>query len=177
MTRWVALLRAVNLGARNRVPMPELRALLEARGHGAVRTYIASGNVLLDTRSRSRRRVAAELEELVAEAFGVETAAILRTPDELATLVDGHPFGRDTSRTHVSFLAAEPDAAAVERLLEADHGPDRVRVAGADVYLHHPAGVQGARLGAARLEQLLGVRGTARNWRTVIRLAELAAGE
>ena len=66
MTRWVALLRAVNLGARNRVPMPELRALLEARGHGAVRTYIASGNVLLDTRSRSRRRVAAELEELVA---------------------------------------------------------------------------------------------------------------
>ena len=90
--------------------MADLRALLEQAGHASVRTYIASGNVLLETRSRSRAKVAAELEALVAEAFGVETTAILRTPDELAAVVAGHPFGHDTSQTHVSFLAAEPDA-------------------------------------------------------------------
>ena len=75
--RWVALLRAVNLGARNKVPMAELRALLEDAGYGNVRTYIASGNVLLDG-PRSRAQAAGELERLVANAFDVETTAILR---------------------------------------------------------------------------------------------------
>lgn len=175
MTAWVALLRAVNLGSRNRVPMPELRERLERAGHRSVRTYIASGNILLETRSRSRARVAGEIEALVAEAFGVETTAILRTPSELATLVAAHPFGADTSQTHVSFLAVEPAPEAARRLLEADHGPDRVELAGADLYLRYTRGVQGARLSAAQLERLLGVRGTARNWRTVTALAELAA--
>ena len=175
MSSWVALLRAVNLGSRNRVPMPELRARLEAAGHRSVRTYIASGNVLLETRTRSRDAVARELERLVAEAFGVETTAIVRTPDELAALVAAHPFGRDTSRTHVSFLATRPVADAVARLTAADRGPDRVELAGSDVYLHYPNGVQGSRLSAAKLEQLLGVRGTVRNWRTVEKLVELCS--
>ncbi len=174
MSAWVALLRAVNLGARNKVPMADLRALLEQAGHASVRTYIASGNVLFETRSRSRAKVAAELEALVAEAFGVATTAILRTPDELAAVVAGHPFGDDTSQTHVSFLAAAPDAAAVARLTDADHGPDRAALAGAHVYLQFPHGVQGSRLSAGTLEQLLRVPGTVRNWRTVAKLAELA---
>jgi len=174
VSSWVALLRAVNLGSRNRVPMPELRARLEAAGHRSVRTYIASGNVLLETRSRSRDAVARELERAIADAFGVGTTVILRTPDELAAVVAGHPFGRDTARTHVSFLAARPAPEAVERLTAADRGPDRVELAGADVYLRYANGVQGSRLSAAKLERLLGVRGTVRNWRTVEKLAELA---
>jgi uncharacterized protein (DUF1697 family) len=173
--RWVALLRAVNLGPRNRVPMADLRTLLEAAGHRGVRTYIASGNVLFESRSRSRTRVAADLERLIAAAFGVETTAIVRTPNELAAVVERHPFGHDTARTHISFLVAEPDAAAVTRLTGADHGPDRVELAGAEVYLHYPSGVQGSRLTAAKLEQLLQVRGTVRTWRTVVKLAELAS--
>jgi uncharacterized protein (DUF1697 family) len=172
---WIALLRAVNLGPRNRVPMAELRALLEAAGHGGVRTYIASGNVLLETTGGTRERVATEIEGLVARAFGVETRAILRTPTEIAAVVAGHPFGPDTSSTHVSFLASEPDPRAAARLGDADHGPDRAALVGAEVYLHYPNGVQGSTLSAGRLEQLLGVPGTARTWRTVARLAELAS--
>lgn len=172
---WVALLRAVNLGPRNRVPMAELRALLERTGYGSVRTFIASGNVLFTAGSGDRGALGRELETLIAEAFAVETTAIMRTPDELAAVAGAHPFGADTSHTHVSFLVAEPDPTAVARLGEADHGPDRVHVAGSDVYLHYPAGVQGSRLGAAKLERLLGVAGTVRNWRTVTALAELAA--
>jgi uncharacterized protein (DUF1697 family) len=172
--RWVALLRAVNLGARNKVPMAELRSLLTEAGFGSVRTYIASGNVLLDG-PRARATVAGELEHLIAEAFEVSTTAIVRKPKELAALVAGHPFGADTSLSHVVFLAGKPRPEAVERLAATDHSPDRAFVAGADVYLHYSAGVQGSRLSAARLERLLGVRGTHRNWRTVAALAELAA--
>lgn len=172
--RWVVLLRAVNLGSRNTVPMAELRSLLEEAGYGDVRTYIASGNVLLDG-PRSGAAVARELEQIVAGGFGVETTAIVRKPAELARLVGSHPFGRDTSRSQVAFLAAKPSAAVAERLAEADHSPDRGVLAGKDVYVQYSAGVQGARLSAARLERMLGVAATHRNWRTVTALAELAA--
>ena len=172
--RWVALLRAVNLGGRNKVPMAQLRALLEESGYRDVRTYIASGNVLLDG-PRSGAAVVRELERIVADAFGVDTTAIVRKPAELAGLVGAHPFGRDTSRSQVVFLAERPTAAAAERLAEADHAPDRGILAGKDLYVQYGAGVQNARLSAARLERLLGVAATHRNWRTVAALAELAA--
>lgn len=171
--RWIALLRAVNLGARNRVPMAALRDLLEAAGYGSVRTYIASGNVLFTAPTDDRARLARELARLVEDAFGVVTTTVLRTPGELGAVLSSHPFGEDTSRTHVSFLTADPDADGLARLAEADHGPDRVHVAGADVFLHYPQGVQGSTLTAAKLERLLGVPGTARNWRTVTALADL----
>lgn len=172
--RWVVLLRAVNLGSRNKVPMAQLRSLLEGSGYGDVRTYIASGNVLFDG-PRSAAAVARELEQIVADGFGVETTAIVRKPAELAALVGGHPFGRDASRSHVVFLAGRPTAKAAERLAAADHAPDRGVLAGRDVYVQYGAGVQNARLSAARLERLLGVAATHRNWRTVTALAELAA--
>jgi len=171
--RWVALLRAVNLGARNKVPMAELRTLLAEAGYGDVRTYIASGNVLLDG-PRGRSAIAGELERLVADAFNVHTTAVMRTPDELAAVVAGHPFGADTSQSHVVFLASEPGSQAAKKLAAADHSPDRALLAGADVYLQYPAGVHGSRLSAARLEKLLGLPGTHRNWRTVAKLAQLA---
>ena len=172
--RWVALLRAVNLGSRNRVPMAELRARLEGAGYEGVRTYIASGNVIVDG-PRSRTALAGDLERLIAEAFRVETTAILRTPKELSAAVAGHPFGKDTSHSHVVFLAARPRRAAAERLAALDPSPDRAVLAGSEVYLHYPAGYSGSRLSPAHIERVLAVDGTHRNWRTVAKLAELAA--
>jgi uncharacterized protein (DUF1697 family) len=172
--RWVVLLRAVNLGARNKVPMAKLRSLLEEAGYGDVRTYIASGNVLLDG-PRKKATVAGEVERLIAAEFAVTTTAIVRRPAELAAIVAGHPFGRDTSRSHVVFLADRPKPSAAERLAAADHSPDRAVVAGTDVYVQYGAGVQNARLSAAHLERALGVAASHRNWRTVVALAALAA--
>jgi uncharacterized protein (DUF1697 family) len=172
--RWVVLLRAVNLGARNKVPMAELRQLLEEAGHGDVRTYLASGNVLLDG-PRSRTVLAAELEQLVADAFGVTTVAILRTPKELAATLAAHPFGEDTSESYVAFLAATPQGSAAARF-RSEHGDAaRTVLHGADVHLRLGRGVHGAHLSVAKLESLLGEPATLRNWRTVTALAELSA--
>jgi uncharacterized protein (DUF1697 family) len=168
--RWVALLRGVNLGARNKVPMAELRALLASAGYGDVRTYIASGNVLLDGPA-ARKRLGSDLERLVLDAFDVTTTVILRKPQELAAAVEAHPFD-DPSETHVAFLAERPVKTAAARLQEFD--PDAV-LAGAELYLRLPRGVHGSRLSNARIESLLGVAATLRNWRTVVALAELAA--
>jgi len=171
--RWVALLRAVNLGARNKVPMAQLRTLLEEVGYGDVRTYIASGNILLDGPA-GQAALATTLERIVADSFGVSTTVILRKPRALAATVAAHPFD-DRSETHVAFLAKRPTKAAAARLSAVDGGGDRSVLDGAHVYLQLTRGVQGSPLSAARLESLLGVPATLRNWRTVVALAELAA--
>jgi uncharacterized protein (DUF1697 family) len=169
--KWVALLRAVNLGGRNKVPMAELKAKLEDAGYGNVRTYIASGNVLLDGPA-GRKTLGSDLERLVLDAFGVTTTVILRKPRELAAAVDAHPFA-DASDTHVAFLGTRPAKAAAVGLEAVD--ADAVLL-GAELYLRLPRGVQGSSLSNARIESLLGVPATLRNWRTVVALAELAAG-
>lgn len=153
--------------------MAELRALLEEAGYGDVRTYIASGNVLFDGPAR-RAEIAEALERVVAESFGVTTTAILRTPRDLEQTLAAHPFGSDTSQSHVAFLAARPARAAAGRLEEAA-GADRAVLAGTEAYLRLPQGVHGSGLSGARLESLLGVPATLRNWRTVAALARLAA--
>jgi uncharacterized protein (DUF1697 family) len=174
---WVALLRAINLGPRNRVPMAGLRRVYEEAGCGAVSTYIASGNVLFTSRSGDRTRLARKLERAVEDAFGVAATVVLRRFEELLAVREAHPFGADTSRTHVVFLACEPEPAAVRRLVGLDVAPDEVVVVGSEVFVRYPEGVQGARLGGALLERTLGVAGTMRNWKTVAKLAELAGGD
>jgi uncharacterized protein (DUF1697 family) len=170
---WVALLRAVNLGAVNKVPMARLRELLEEGEYESVATYIQSGNVLfVRGRASDRKRLAKELERAIQKEFGVASAVVLRTFAEVEKLVQAHPFGGDTSQTHVAFLAATPTAKAVRALEELDIGADRFEIRGSDVFMHYPNGVQGSRL-ASRLEKTLGVPGTVRTWRTVTKLAEM----
>jgi uncharacterized protein (DUF1697 family) len=163
-------LRAVNLGKRNKVPMAELRRVFEQAGCRSVRTYIQSGNVLFEHEAPDR----VALEAAVADAFGLQTTIVLRTADELQSLAAGHPFGADTSKSAVAFLAEEPERARLHELLQLDVTPDRAEPVGSDLALWYPNRFQGARLTAARIEKVLGVAATLRNWRTVSRLAKLA---
>ena len=107
----------------------------------------------------------------MADAFGVTTAVILRKPRELAATVEAHPFDQ-ASDTHVAFLAARPAKSAAVRLEDV---ADEAVLLGGELYLRLPRGVHGSRLSNARIESLLGVEATLRNWRTVVALAELAA--
>jgi uncharacterized protein (DUF1697 family) len=169
---WVALLRGINVGGRNRVPMAELRALFEQTGCASVSSFIQSGNVLFTHAATDREALSRELEQAVAETFGVASPIVLRTSAELVRIAGSHPFGTDTSQTHVAFLSREPDEPGA---LEAhETAPDEFRLVGADVYLRYPNGVHGSRLTGALLERRLGVTATLRNWRTVTKLAELA---
>jgi uncharacterized protein (DUF1697 family) len=172
---WVALLRAVNLGARNKVPMARLRETLEQLGCESVATYIQSGNVVfVRGRAADRAKLTKELEQAIEAEFGVAAAVVLRRFGEIEKLAGSRPFGGDTDNVHVAFMASKPTAKAVRELGVLEAGADRFEVRGSDVLLHYPNGVQGSRLTAARLEKTLGVAGTVRNWRTVNRLAEMA---
>jgi uncharacterized protein (DUF1697 family) len=166
---WVALLRGINLGKRNKVPMAELRRVFEDAGAESVRTHIQSGNVLFE----HAKPDAAKLERAVKRAFDVDATVVLRTFADIRKTARARPFGDDTSTSAVAFLAERPDRKRVSELRNLDVAPDRVKVVGSDVFLDLPNGFQGARLNGALLERTLGVPATIRNWRTVARLAEL----
>jgi len=166
---WVALLRAINLGKRNRVPMAELRRVFEDAGCASVRTYIQSGNVLFEHKRPER----ADLERAVAEAFGIDTAIALRFAKEIQAIASARPFGDETPDAYVMFLADKPPRARLKELSRLDVADDLIERVGADLAVRYPSGFHRARLTVARVESILGVPATLRNWRTVARLAEL----
>jgi uncharacterized protein (DUF1697 family) len=175
-TRYVVLLRAINLGKARRVAMPALREILTARGHGRVDTHLNSGNVLLDS-TLPEAELAADVSAAIEQEFGFAVPVVVRTGTELAAVVAHDPFGTiatDTSRYSVTFLPEEPPAGLVGALPPAE-GPGEYVVEGRELYLWLPDGIRDSPMALWKWDRLLGVAGTNRNWNTVRRLAELAA--
>jgi uncharacterized protein (DUF1697 family) len=161
LATWVALLRAVNLGSRNKVPMARLRRALTDAGYDDVRTVIASGNVVF---SRGGKPSARALESLIADEFGVRTTVILRSAAQIRKLRAAKPFA---GAAYVAFLATRP------RSTKPIEGLDEFAVVGSDLVLHFPNGYAAAQLTGAVLEKTLGIEATVRNWNTVEKLADL----
>jgi uncharacterized protein (DUF1697 family) len=173
---WVALLRGVNLGSRNKISMPRLRELFGELGYDDVQTYVQSGNVLFRSPT-PRRKLTHEVESEIRRRFGLEISVLLRSRSELRATVARNPFAErqsDPTKLHVTFLAGAPRRDRVAALQEKRFEPDEFRVTGNAVYLHCPQGYGRSKLSNAFFEQQLGVGGTTRNWRTVTALAELA---
>ncbi|WP_424937330.1 MULTISPECIES: DUF1697 domain-containing protein [Bacteria] len=176
--RGVILLRAVNVSGRNRVPMAELRALLAERvGLTGVSTYIASGNVVVDVPDDAGAALLA-VRALIAEEFGVDTPAILRTHAQLTAALAENPFpdAAADKLLHVMFLAGEPREGGVGALTERLGPGERIAVRGTDLWIDYAeGGVHTTRLTTPVFDRALGVPGTARNLRTLRKLVELTA--
>jgi len=177
MPAYAALLRAINLGGRNKISMPDLRTLFE-EGLGAkdVRTHVQSGNVVFRHGERSQARLAAAIEGRISDDLGLAITVLLRTPTELAEAVAGSPFatkGADLSTVHVTFLVDRPGAERVAGVDPAKFSPDEFAVIGRDVHVHCPQGYGRTKLSNAFFERKLGQPATTRNWKTVTTLAEM----
>lgn len=173
---FAALLRGINVGGRNKLPMAELRSLFAALGHTGVVTYIQSGNVVFRGSGGDPRATAGGIERRIAETFGLAVAVLLRTRGELETIAAGNPFlaGQpDRSKLHVVFLRDEPAPEAVARLDPARSPGDELTVAGREVYLHLQASAARTKLTLDWIERTLEVDATARNWNTLLRLLDL----
>jgi uncharacterized protein (DUF1697 family) len=175
-SRRIVLLRGVNLGPRNRVGMPELRAQLHADGFEQVSTYLQSGNVVL-TNDASASKLAAHFRGLLRERFKLDVEVVVRTRDELAEVVARDPLGevaRDPKRYQVSFLERALDEEMLNRIAALAAGSERLVAIGRELYAWHPHGVARSKLWAALADRRLGVTATARNWSTVGKLLTLA---
>lgn len=176
MPTWVALLRAINLGSHNKVPMPALRTALTEAGFTDVRTYLQSGNVVLGSDLTEAADVGRAVRTVVAEMSGVDTPVVVRRGAELAEVLAWNPFPEAAAErpklVQVVHLVAEPDPAAVEAVLAVDVAPDAVAVRGREVVVAYAATIRNSRADSALRK--LKVDGTARNWRTLTALVDLA---
>jgi uncharacterized protein (DUF1697 family) len=178
VTRQVLLLRGINIGPRNRISMPELRAALEESGFEDVATYLQSGNVVLSSRL-SATKLTREIEALIAERFGLDIRVVVRTARELAKVVELNPLGNvatDPKRYQVSFLDGELIRDVVEKLEAVAASEECFVVSAREVYAWHPEGVARSKLWNMLAGKGLGVTATARNWTTVTKLLELTEG-
>lgn len=176
MPTYIALLRGINVLGRNTLPMKELREVFEAEGCRHVRTYIQSGNVIFSCPAEAARRLPARVAAAVARTRGFEPRVLLITGAELRRAAAGSPFPEaDASprSVHVFFLARRPPSPDLVAMDALRSPTERFALDGKAFYLYTPDGFGPSRL-ADRVERLLGVDATARNWRTVTTLLRMA---
>jgi uncharacterized protein (DUF1697 family) len=181
MTRYVALLKGVNVGRSKRIAMTDLRELLSGLGYLDVTTYLASGNALFTTHSKKPvASLVADMEERIAAEFGMVVRVIVRTVSELTGVVARNPLAAEPenpSRFFVGFLSATPSSAlsrSVERELRASApADDAIWLSGAEAFFWCPGGFS-LLDHAAAIEKRLGTVVTTRTWNTVKKLTQIA---
>jgi uncharacterized protein (DUF1697 family) len=173
VARYVALLRAVNLGKVGKIAMADLRKVLESRSCFDVQTLLNSGNAVFGSKTRTTIAVEKELETALASDLGLETEVFARTPREWSAIIDANPFAemakRDPSHLVVLVTRGKPQLAALRQLRAP--GPEEIEVGEGCLYITYPNGIGRSKLTANPGWRTLGVVGTARNWNTVQKIA------
>lgn len=175
MPRYVALLRGINVGKAKRVGMADLRALLEGIGAEDVATVGISGNAVFTSSVRSEAALATSIEQAITSSLGLSVRVLVRSVAKIGKVMDGNPMpdeaAADPSRFHVAFaLDGKVDRSALRDLLAADWAPEAIAVGAGVLYLWHPNGVTGSKLGEALAKTKGAPLGTVRNWATLTKL-------
>jgi uncharacterized protein (DUF1697 family) len=176
---YVALLRGINVGGKNMLPMKELIGMFEREGCANVRNYIQSGNVVFEASAAVAKGVPDRLEKAILRHYKYAVPVLVRSAGELESVTRSNPFlpaEKDTKTLHVAFLAspaAKPDIGA----LDPKRSPgDEFVVKGREIFLRFPNGVGKSKLTNAYFDAKLRTTSTIRNWATVLKLLEMARG-
>lgn len=169
MATRVALLRGINVGTKNRLPMADLRSVMEELGYTDVATYIQSGNIVFDDPGESAD-TAPTIEQGIADRFGYSVTVVTRTPAEFRAAADACPYDAEAIEgkfLHIAYLSDAPDTAAIADL-DPDRSPgDEYTVLGRELYVHFPNGSADSKFTITYFEKTLGIAATMRNWNTV----------
>lgn len=175
MTKYIALLRAINVGGHT-VKMDYLRSLFEAIGFADVETFIASGNVIFDSKSGNQLALERKIEKHLREALGYEVATFVRAAAELRAVAAYKPFSDDELNKeghalYIGFVADSPADHAKQKLLSCRGEIDDLHVQGREIYWLCRTKMGDSKFSGAVLEKILGVRATFRNSTTVRKIA------
>jgi uncharacterized protein (DUF1697 family) len=178
---FVALLRGINVGGKNRLPMKDLAAIFERAGCVDVQHYIQSGNVVFAAKEAIARRIASLVAKSIARDHGFEAPVVIRTAAEMHAIAVSNPFLRgrgdiDPKTLHVMFLADEPSRDRASALDPDRSHPDSFVLKGRELYLSLPNGAARTRLTNAYFDSALRTTSTGRNWNTVLELARMSRG-
>jgi uncharacterized protein (DUF1697 family) len=175
MPKYVALLRAINVGGHT-VKMDHLRGLFEAMGFANVETFIASGNVIFDSKSGNTLTIERKIEKHLKEALGYEVTTFVRSIAELAAVAAYKPFSdgelnKEGHTLYIGFVLNSPDDQAQEKLLAYRGELDDLHIQGREVYWLCRTKMMDSKFSMALLEKVLGMRATFRNSTTVRKIA------
>jgi uncharacterized protein (DUF1697 family) len=174
--RYIALLRGINVGGNNLLPMKDLAAIFEAAGCSEVTTYIQSGNVAFTAEADTAPDLASVITNAIQQSFACKPPVVLRSASELRAAIENNPFlkaGRPEETLHLSFLADLPTPEQLAELNPARSRGDSFQVLGREIYLDLPNGVGKSRLTNAYFDSKLKTVSTQRNWRTVLWLSKM----
>ncbi|QDY79611.1 DUF1697 domain-containing protein [Streptomyces qinzhouensis] len=177
-TGYAALLRGINVGGHRKVPMAELRAVLEGLGHGGVATYLQSGNAVFTSDATDEDALARALEQAMEQHFGFTVDCLVRGAGYLRAVVDDCPFPAaelEAKQLHVTYFSAPVTAERFAAVDRGAHAPEDFRTGDRALYLYAPQGLGRSKLAdaLARPAVTRGLVATTRNWNTVVKLAEL----
>lgn len=172
MQTYIALLRGVNVGGHRMIAMSDLVALLDRLGLTDARSLLQSGNLVFRASGRTSAQLEKMLDAEVQKRLGVETKFFVRTADELKDIIAKNPFKREAKDDpgHLLVMFLHGEAKDVKTLQDAIKGRETFRAIGRQLYIVYPDGVGTSKFTNALIEKKLGVRGTARNWNTVLKL-------
>lgn len=176
MNTWISLLRGINVGGKNVLPMKELRSLLDELGYKNVQTYIQSGNCIFDSRKTNSQKISQDIAGGIANRFGFEPSVITVSTKQLANAIQHNPYDpqkNEAKTIHFFFLSEASDSTACEALQKIKRDSEACVLTKEIFYLLAPEGIARSAL-AARAEKIIGVSATARNYRTVQKIQELA---
>lgn len=179
MPGYVALLRGINVGGNKKIAMADLRALLTGLGYSAVRTYVNSGNAVFHSTVVDAAIVAGHIEHSISENLGMSVRCLVRTDDELRTVINGNPLAEVAtagSKMMALFLSEPPDPELLATHDPTELAPADVRLGERVIYQWCPDGLMAAPPVSAFVEKRLKVAVTARNWNTVTKLGALLDG-
>jgi uncharacterized protein (DUF1697 family) len=175
MNTVIALLRGINVGGKNKLPMRELKAMLQGLGLESIQTYIQSGNVVFQTDRVDLAELASEIGTAVAQSHGFIPKIMLLESPQLAEAIAANPFpqGEDEPKAlHFYFLETVPEAPNLAALETLKTDREQFQLIDAVFYLYAPDGIGRSKL-AAKVERAMGVSATARNWRTVSQIVTM----
>ncbi|MET9118715.1 DUF1697 domain-containing protein [Streptomyces longwoodensis] len=180
-TTYAALLRGINVGGSRKLPMGDLRTLMEGLGYTGVRTYLQSGQAVFASDHGDEDSLAAELAAAVAERFGFAVDVIVRDHAYLRAVAEACPFPAadlQPKQLHVTYFSAPVDAARFAGVDPAAHAPEEFRLGDRALYLYAPDGLGRSKLAEqlSRPRVTKGLVATTRNWNTVLKLVEMTAG-
>ncbi|MER6317837.1 DUF1697 domain-containing protein [Streptomyces sp. NPDC001581] len=180
-TKYAALLRGINVGGNKKVPMAELRSVLEELGHGDVQTYLQSGNAVFSSAEKDPAALARELETAIETHFGFRVACLVVDGAYLRAVADACPFPAaelEGKQLHATFFSAQPGAERFAALDQASYLPEEYRLGDRVLYLYAPDGLGRSKLAEALAKPAVvkGIDVTTRNWNTVAKLVALTGG-
>ena len=174
--KYIILLRGVNVGGNNKLPMTDLRTALTNRGLEKVSTYIASGNVFADSELGSMK-LAALVRSVISDSFRLEIPVLVRTRDSLVSIAERNPFDQvtDFAKLAITFLDSEPSPLEVTALRTANPEPEQFVIDGTTMYAYYPNSFGQTKLTSAMIDRKLKTISTTRNLNTLLKLIELSA--